>query len=345
MGDRKMQKGYRSRCLAIGVSLAAGLFLTACSGDTDGGAATDVNVNENQFVGADSGRVSISLNSQDVNVGETTGFFATVTDANGAPVQQIPVACDSERGLAIIEPNTGQELTDSRGAMSGTIGCEVPGSFQFACRASNRREFVDVVCRGTIPAGFGGFGDTAGGTLGTGTGGVATPENGDPGGTDIAEGVRISAVQINDVQENVTTCDTFFNSDCNGDGTTDDPEPFVENIVCATFTNDTSEEVTVSNMQFTVPQAAGSGTSGYTSPNITQSVRIDSNGGTGQACAIFTTFASAGGKTFAGRDTGPIPAMLRNITFRWTLRDESGDTVTLSDSIAVNFQAIDNCTG
>ena len=176
----------RQTFLLAGVVL--GVSLLGClggSGGTDGGAATNPGYRDDIFVGDDSttGSIELSLGQSELSVGGTTGFRVTVKSAAEQPVPNISVVCDSENGIALVEPTSGRELTDSNGIMSGRIGCEFPGSFQMVCRltvGANRRKFAGIRCTGSGSATFTGSG---GGTLG---GGVAASSSS-------------SAVQVTDV--------------------------------------------------------------------------------------------------------------------------------------------------
>jgi hypothetical protein len=167
--------------LLVALSCAA---LCACSGggDTDGGSGADQLYLGDQYVADDSaGTISLSVDSTSIPVAGTSNFSVAVRDAQGAPVPGLKIACDSEAGVAVIEPATGLEITSSSGSISGVIGCELPGSFQFACRlpiGANKRKMVTIKCTGTVPAGFSGFAGAGGGGLGTG--GVG--DDGEPDG-------------------------------------------------------------------------------------------------------------------------------------------------------------------
>ncbi|RIL12175.1 MAG: hypothetical protein DCC75_00895, partial [Proteobacteria bacterium] len=171
----------------IGILALAGY---GCSGggDTDGG---DENFEGTGFVATDdaAGGLTLTVDQTTLSISEVSGFSVDVFDASGDPVAGLEIACDTEQGLAIVEPNTGFELTDSSGHMSGKVGCESPGSYQMACRlpiGGNKRKFETIRCSGDIPTGFSGFPGAAGGTLGVGTGGGGSADQGDggAGGTD-----------------------------------------------------------------------------------------------------------------------------------------------------------------
>ncbi len=161
-----LTEGFR---IAGKTALLCGLALTiGCGGNTHGG--------EEEFGSSDfpsgtdaTGKVEVRVNDDDMNVGDRSGFHVFVYDGNGAPVQNIQVLCDSELGVAILEPTTGREMTGQFGDISGVIGCASPGSYQFGCRlplGGNKRQFVTIKCRGTGNAPFPG---AAGGGIGGGS--------------------------------------------------------------------------------------------------------------------------------------------------------------------------------
>lgn len=161
--------------------VVAALFLAgACAGcmggqgSTDGGSGDDHGMSDDTFVSDDdtTGTIRVGVEDSTMEVGNTSTFTVRVANAQQQPVANINVACDSEEGVAILEPQRGFELTNSDGVMSGVIGCAAPGSFQLVCRlavGANRRAFVSVRCTGDVPSGFGGFPGAAGGGLGGGS--------------------------------------------------------------------------------------------------------------------------------------------------------------------------------
>lgn len=158
-------------------------------GSTDGGSGADGNFQDDVFVSDESttGGMRLEIAESSIAVGDTSEFLVFVRDEQQQPVPNINVICDSEGGVAILEPSTGYALTNSRGAMSGVIGCEAPGSFQLVCRLSvgaNRRQFASVRCTGDTPSDFEGFPGAGGGGLGGGS--VKTASNGQPQGVEVS---------------------------------------------------------------------------------------------------------------------------------------------------------------
>ena len=128
----------KGRVLKLIVAALAGgaLFSLAGCGGTDGGKAGDETYDGTSYVDTDdsAGGLTLVVNDTDLNVAGMSGFFVRVVDRNGAAVPNIEIACDTESGLALIEPSTGYEMTDSNGQMSGKVGCELPGSYLIGCR-------------------------------------------------------------------------------------------------------------------------------------------------------------------------------------------------------------------
>lgn len=217
-------------------------------GSTDGGSGADGNFREDVFVSDDisTGTVELEVQNPSLGIGETSPFTARVLNARRQPVKQINVVCDSEEGIAIIEPQRGYELTTDSGVVSGVIGCEAPGSFQMVCRLSvgaNKRKFASVQCSGEAPSGFTGFPGSAGGGLG---GGSQTDGNGGS--------VRITNIAFRDgpsQETSTSSIDIFFGSqDC--DPSTDGTqfEFFTDTKALITVKNDGTQAVIFNTLQY-----------------------------------------------------------------------------------------------
>lgn len=338
-----MKQKYNHGLRDLVALLALAGFAVGCTGggDTDGGSAADEDFAGEEFVDdASAGSIDLVITNTSVAVGQTTGFRVTVTDASGGPARQIPIYCDTEEGVAVIEPTTGRETTDSSGSISGIFGCERPGSFQVACRlpiGGNKRDFEDILCTGAVPAGFTGFPGAAGGGLGGGVS-VQDPDdpNGSPGGGNLDNSVVVSDLDIYDVgSDPVFSIDSIQEPDCDGDSETVDPEPFVENAFTATIENDANQRVTFNTYQITVPGV-------YTSAQFPIKVEVDGNGGRAGISGLITT---ENPKVFFGSSSG-LTSFDGPRTFRFTFRGtaEGGDAVTLTASVTVNITNINNCS-
>ena len=327
------------------VSLLA-LFLAACSGGSTSGGEADFS--ESGFVPTDSntGGITIEINDEILGVGETSGFTVRVFDALNQPVPNIKVACDTELGVALIEPTTRFEVTSSNGFISGLYGCESRGSFEMACTAANRTKFVTVKCSGDTPEGFLGFPGAGGRGLGSG-GGVSGSDDGIPGGSDIDTGLRVESRTDQDVGEDTIASDISQISDCDGDTSTIDPEPFTINTYIATILNSTSSGVTITGVTFSVPEADGTSTARYTSTTFSANVFIPPFNGTANGSAtishVWIDGDGSGGKTYVGRSS-TIPQGARNVTFTFFGSNESGDAVSFSATVSVLLTHLNNCT-
>ncbi len=230
---------------AITLAGAGIIGFGGCQGNTDGGSAADPDYRDEVFVGDETstGSIRVVLNESHIPVGDTSGFKAYVTDSKGQPIPNTRVICDTEQGVALIEPTTGYELTNGDGVMSGAVGCATPGSYQMVCRLSigaNRRQFVSVTCTGDIPNGFTGFPGAGGGGLG---GGRQTSENGDisvtEAGLDDDGNLGSSGVSPD------ASVDIFQSADCDSSTTDVDVEPFYDTYAVFNVENNLEERVTL----------------------------------------------------------------------------------------------------
>ncbi len=337
-------------CSTLVIAALAGCM--GGSGNTDGGSGKEPGYRDDVFVSDETttGSLSIELKESTISVGSTAGFIVTVRDSEGRPVPDINVACDSELGLAILEPTTGFELTDSSGSMSGRIGCASPGSFQMVCRVSvgaNRRKFVGVKCQGDVPSGFNGFPGAGGGGLGGGvaqdgdSGDAAIVAMGfeDGGSTDVTAGSPSSNASIDIVQQ----------ADCDGNSSTVDPEGFFDTYVNLEVQNNFTEDIRFSYLTYSVRNVDGQGTS-FQSKQIgltsNSSSSVSGNGGTtGILAPIFK--ASQGGK-FVG-DPGGVGIKItqdgfRTVTVTLYGQTASGKRVELRARSTASFGNYNRCS-
>lgn len=354
--------------IAEGICLVAiALALASCVGDTDGGSAADEDFSGTQFVDSDAnvGGLTLNVNSTDVEVAGTTNFNVVVTNQAGQPVPQVRVSCDTESGLAILEPNTGSELTDSFGNMSGVLGCEVPGSLQIGCRlpiGANKRKFQTIHCTGAVPDGFTGFGgQTAGGGLG---GGVNTDDSGGIGGTD-TEGVRITAVEFLDggiLSESAASTTSIdirafeCGSACSITDNSDDctVEPFFDTYLRVSIVNNTNQTIRFTGLRYRIPEARGAGTSSFTSNTLSLigEATAAPEGGTTTVLSLFmdavnptNALTSNGDKVFFGESFHiPDDFGFRNVSVTLVGTNGSGEAVQISGSTAVSFDDFNKCS-
>ena len=311
------------RTLGAAAVLAFSVGVVGCSGSTDGGSAADPS--GSPYSSDSAGSIDLSLPSGDeAAVADVLGFRVAVRDQNGAPVPNVRISCDTEAGLALIEPTTGIEQTDGMGEISGKVGCTAPGSYLIGCRlpvGANKRVFETIRCSGPVPTGFNGFAGAGGGTLGGG----ASPDNGS--GT-----VRIVSAVFTDTGTNATTSqiDVEQLADC-PNTTPVDPEKFFDTMIKLTVVNDSNETVRFNSYRYTVQNGSGAG-SDFNSGSIGFIGNVEGTSAEGSTTlTLDSLFASASGgsKYFFGSST-PISASLgiQNIDIELTGTTSSGATVT-----------------
>ncbi len=337
------------RLSTVGVLCAAAL-VGCTSGSTDGGSAADEDFGDGVFVADESsvGSLRLEVKEEVLDVADTAGFEVTVRDVNGQPVPNLELSCDSEAGLAIIEPNTGREHTDDGGKMSGRYGCVAEGSHLFGCRlplSGQRRRFATIKCSGPVPANFTGFPNAGGGGLG---GGVGSPGNGGQGGGASLEDVNLLSITYRDGgNESTKNIDNSLNEDCdndgNGSGGTIDPEPFTDTFFTVKIQNDSNANVNLVSYRVTVPEATGDSSATYRSGSYALNSPISPNGGTLEIEGILAT-GSGGSKQFVGSSSN-APDMVRSVTVSFLLRDENGNEATKSLSTVLSFADYNNCGG
>lgn len=330
----------------LGKSLMVALMaagVASCSGGTgDDDTATDFQ--GGQYVASEDavGGLTLTVSESDLDVGDTTGFSVRVVNASGSPVPQMQVSCDTEAGLAIIEPTTGAELTDQYGTMSGVLGCAAPGSLQVACRLPigvNKRKFSTVRCGGSVPSGFTGFPGAAGGGLGTG--GVGTPDDGGTGGTG-ADGVRLTALQGFDAGEtcgdtSTTSIDTTQNLCSDGEA-----EPFFDSTIGMTIANNSNVTVQINSISYSVDNVDAAGSQFNSSAVAPIGNTEVPPGDDVQICTLFAK-AMAGGKRFIGADSNIGFTGVRNVTVRVSATTETGESFTLTGRTALSFGNFSRC--
>ncbi|MEZ4754370.1 MAG: hypothetical protein R3A13_08700 [Bdellovibrionota bacterium] len=328
-----------SICMFLILSYAL-LLLAGCNGNTSSNdEISDDSRNDDIFVAENSGSVSVSTSSDSVGVADTTSFTVEVKGSDGTPQSDVVVICDSEAGLAIIEPNTGRGITDGFGSYSGTLGCAAPGSFRFGCRTQGigLRELITVKCEGGIPDGFVGFPGAGGGGLGGGVSDVDDEISGDS---------RISAIAVYDRgtigTEQSPEIDIGQNTCVDGTETT--PEPFFNTFIGLTVVNNSNVAIRFNKMTYQVENTnSGQFNSNEISVIGQAGSTVDPEGGEVEFSAIFAE-ANAGGKRFIGASSNIAFSGTRNVTFRMTGTSTAGDSVTVSGRLAINFNNFNNCS-
>jgi hypothetical protein len=296
--------------------------IVGCTGDTDGGTGAGA---DGQYVsdGAAGGAIRFKKVPASLEVAESGSFEVEVRDAQGNTASNVQVVCDSERGVAILEPTTGREHTGSYGTMSGVIGGDKPGSFLFECRAEqgyNLAVRTSVKITGDVPAGFTGFPGAAGGNMG---GGVSTP----------SDNLQLLSVTFAQNGDDVTALDSTRGASCTGGGA----EPFSNPLFKIKLKNDTLFNLNVSSVKVVVVDGSSGG-----NPEFTRTIDTEiAAGQTGTVSDVFFTAASGGTATYPDGSAGA------NGTFqvRLTVSAQTSDGTDRSFSTVANVTLEDqnNC--
>ena len=323
-----MNRDHMKRGKGLRVALATGLVSFAgvaigCGGTGGGGAEEG----QDPYVPpATLGSIAVNIANKDLDVSDTSGFSVVVRDANGNGIPLTRITCDSEDGVAIIEPSKGSEITDAGGAMSGTLGCEKPGSYLFGCRlpvGGNKRQFVTVVCSPPIPDGFNGFPGAGGGTLGGGGGSTSTP------------GVSVTGVAVIENGESGFTVDTVQGS-C-GSGADITSEPYTDSLIRFTVSNETDQRITFTSYSYSIDGVFESGDIGIASGAVVEPNSSD------KSLQAFFTDAGGGQKTFIGSSAAIGAIGPTTVTVTLTGTGGAGRTVRASASFSVSFGDYNNC--
>ena len=341
-----MNKALWTKIFTYSISLAFACVLlvgfVACNGSTGGNeSASDDSRTDDIFSSSSAGTVSVAVVNDSLPVSDTTPFTVTIRGADGSTQSDVPITCDSEAGLAIVEPNTGQGLTDGFGSYSGVIGCAAPGSFRFGCRTPGAgiRKFVTVKCSGGVPDGFAGFPGAGGGGLG---GGVSDVDDGNSGEVSITS---ISVFDNGSIGEDQRPEVDIVQGTCTS-GTTSEPEPFFNSFVGITVVNNSNVSIDFNRMRYQVENVDSSGTQ-FNSNDISligdSQSSLDPDGGENRFDAIFAE-ANSGGKRFIGASSNIGFTGTRNITFRLFGKNAIGEDVTVSGRLAINLNNFNNCS-
>lgn len=327
----------------IAAALAGALALTATvgcnSGDTDGGKGNDDAGVGNTPVsnGGFGAKLTIDIVDEPIPVGGRVGFFVTAVDPAGLPLAFRRVFCDSEKGIAILEPSNGGvafEHTGPDGRMSGVLGGVHPGSFIIECRLE---EGFNLVARkstkvtGDIPLGFNGFPGAAGGNLGGGLI-VDSPED-----DDVLATAVLFLVNSSGSGEPNGPIDISRDTDCDDDPATNDPEPYFLDEYLATIQNKRGVDAFVTDVTISIELPSGTVTTRQLLPET-----LIPSGGSGEVNNTFTEVVGADTKVLVGTTTA-IPAGTWNVTFNFDGEDLNGDDFDTTFTAAVTFANIDNC--
>lgn len=317
------------------IAISLMVFGAACNkGSTEGDSETAGIGDHFVSDGGSGGSIELELTG-DLSVGGQTGFFVRLRDPQGQPLEFVRVFCESERGLAIIEPSSGgvaYESTGADGNMSGVVGGLLPGSFLLECRAPQGYNLVarqTVRVTGTVPDGFAGFPGAAGGNLG---GGVIIDNS--PDSDDIA----LAAFTVNDGEDDVTAVDIIQTSDCDGDVDTVDPEPFYASTFTITVRNPTGQRLFIETVGLSVAQSS----------TVTSLVELATCEVAPNSSATCTgPFADFSGSTLDDKALAGSGVSFEVGTFNVSAEvsgtTENGESFTLTGGRALTFDGFNNC--
>ncbi|MBP9837162.1 MAG: hypothetical protein KBC84_00460 [Proteobacteria bacterium] len=322
-----------------GIISSVGLYSCVGGGSTEGGQGqADAGLGEHPVSDGGFGstlRISLEGGAETIPTAGRVGFFVDALDPNGQPLADRRVFCESEKGIAILEPSKNGvafEHTSSSGRLSGVLGGVTPGSFLLECRLEQganvvAREHFKVI--GDVPAGFAGFPGAAGGNLG---GGVIvdnpnTDDEGDVAVTSIlflTNGGTTADIGLIDIHR-TTLC-----SDNN-------PEPYTFDNYQLTFKNPLLETVTIDSVTITI---AGTGLSVTKSIGVTVPASTDAQTYVG----LFDDNPNGGStKYLAGDTSSPLPTGTYNVSFEVEGTTANGVGFSTSTSTSVTFAFVDNC--
>lgn len=329
--------------LAYLVFFSAPLIIWGCGGSTTTGGEEDFS--GTSFVSTDSttGGIDLRVTSPNIPVGGTSGFLASVFDASGQDVQFVTVACDSEQGLAILEPTSGRFVTNNFGEASGVVGCETPGSYILGCRlptGGNKRVFAQVVCTGDAPIGFDGFasGDEGDVTGGGGLGGGALSDSGGFVITNLS--IQTIGDDTGDVAPEIDTTQGVCES---GEEVT--AELFGDDVALISLESDATSPIRIIGVRYTVKRAQEDGTD-YRS-GLLRFTRLLQPGSSLDISPIIFTPSSLGGVGRKAFENGVsfIPAELgiRNVTFTVVGESVGGEEVEATVQTTMDFRNWNSC--
>lgn len=301
------------RAVLVMTLLVSAGFLAVMSG-CSGGDTDDSTDNGTPYVsdGGAGATIRIEIDDTTLNVGDETHFLVRLTDPQGAPLARLRVFCESEKGIAIIEPSSGGvafEHTNANGIMSGVIGALLPGSYMMECRGPqgfNLVERVSLMITGDIPDGFEGWPGAAGGNLGGGTIVDITP--------DVEEGLTVSIR----FQDAAGTSDAGPLDLSQGTCTGGSPETWSTPRYVITISNAGTQDVTLDAVEITV-------------------------GGTTESVDTILNVPSGTSNSYTGVLPNAGTAGTKTVSVELGLTAEDGETFTLSGRTTVTISDLNRC--
>ena len=208
-----------------------------------------------------------------------------------------------------------------------------------ACRVAvggATREFKRVRCEGTRPIGFEGFPDAGGGGLGNG---VADVDDGSV--DDLA--LRLISVSFSESgEDNTTSLDTDFISDCDPEAAGDQPEPFSDTIVKFKILNTTNQIARVVSYSYVVLNFE-SGTN-FPSGTINTIGEALGAGKEGEFEALFADVSEGGRRYFGMSSNLDIDNHgFKNIEFTINGIFSNGTSFQRSVRQSISVDAVDRC--
>jgi len=340
-----MVQSSRNKTLALAFTAAASAAMLAgigCdSGDTDGGVASGGAGLGNQYVsdGGSGASLKILTDYTEIATGDIKGYFVEALDPRGAPLQYMRIYCDTEQGLAIIEPSDNGlafESTQEDGRFSGKLGCVTPGSFMMECRGPEPTGLVTrkgFKCVGDVPDGFSGFPGAAGGNLG---GGVIVDQS-DNGG-------QILQVQFSDAGGTTQfgPIDTAQIADCDATTPELEVEPFSNTTYTVTIQNNSQLDMTVTDVTLDVQD-------GQANSDVSQAVNIVIPAGASTTVSgTLINVTATGGQSYAKNGTTGSPVIEGTYTVDISADGQlaNGDSVSLDANTTLAFSdLVNNCGG
>jgi hypothetical protein len=324
----------------LGVFLGTGLYLVGCGGRGDTANSGDPNAGTgSQYVAPEGGgstlRFELEGSGNEIRVSQKRGFRVTAVDPAGTPFSNIRIFCESEKGIAILEPSSGGVAfahTNANGVMSGVLGGLLPGSYMIECRAPRGFDLyarTHIRVTGDVPEGFAGFPGAAGGNLGGGT--VIAP----PVGQDVAITDILFTTVSNPQPTRTASIDTVRGM-CPIDNPTT-PEPFGPDNFVVSVVNSLTERVFLRSISMEVPNGAG-GT--VVSEQQLGGLLIQANSNV-EFTGPFTDVAGAG-KVYAGTNAS-VATGTHNVRFFITLQTASGQTRTIEHFVTIRASNFNAC--
>lgn len=331
-------KVWQSVLVMFGAACICSVVFAGCnSGDTDGGEDTTLGT---QFVGDGGSGAKLTIEAPaTIAVGATVGFFVEALDPRGAPLAFLRVFCETEKGIAILEPSAGGvafEHTGLDGRMSGKLGGLLPGSYIIECRAPEGYNLVarlSLKITGDVPLGFEGFPGAAGGNLGGGF--IVDLGQDDLEDSDVLSVAFFDAGAGEGGSLVIDTDQLVCDEGDPADDSDDELEPFSYTLYQVSIRNDSAESVFVETVKFTIADPAGSSTS-------TQSVTLEIGAGcVGNLVGNFITF-SGSSQVYAG-SAFAVTAGTFDVLMELTGTTQNGDDFSVSDTVSVTIGSVDNC--